>query len=134
MKRLLDTNTCIQILNRRIPQLREQMRQSAGDEIVRCDIVKAELFYGVEKCARGERIRATLEEFLSWFVSLPFDGAAARVYGRIKTELGRAGRLIGPNDLMIASIALANDLTLVTHNTSEFGRGNGLLMEDWQTP
>ena len=40
--------------------------------------------------------------------------------------------LIGPNDLLIASIALANGLTLVTHNTREFSRIPGLKLEDWQ--
>src|SRR5437763_12666753 len=42
-------------------------------------------------------------------------------------------RLIGGNDLMIAAIAQANGLTLVTHNTAEFGRIASLMMQDWQT-
>lgn len=39
---------------------------------------------------------------------------------------------IGPNDMLIAAIALANDLTLVTHNTAEFSRVPGLSLEDWE--
>ena len=42
------------------------------------------------------------------------------------------GMIIGPNDLMIAAIAVANDVIVVTHNTAEFGRVVGLTVEDWQ--
>ena len=66
------------------------------------------------------------------FVSLPFDDRTAVEYGRLRDHLGRLGLLIGPNDLLIAAIALANGLTLVTHNTKEFGRVPGLPLEDWQ--
>ena len=39
-------------------------------------------------------------------------------------------RQVGPY-LQIAAIALANNLTLVTHNAREFSRVPGLLLEDW---
>jgi len=42
------------------------------------------------------------------------------------------GQPIGPNDLLIAAIALANGVTLVTHNTDGFSRVTGLLIEDWE--
>jgi tRNA(fMet)-specific endonuclease VapC len=63
---------------------------------------------------------------------LPFDDAAAVVYGEIRAALAQAGTPIGPNDLQIAAIALANDLTLVTHNTREFTRVQGLKLADWE--
>jgi tRNA(fMet)-specific endonuclease VapC len=66
------------------------------------------------------------------FASLPFDDPAAEQYGRVREQLASAGMPIGPNDLLIASIALANGLTLVTHNTTEFSRVPGLAIEDWQ--
>ena len=66
------------------------------------------------------------------FESLPFDDTAAETYGRIRTDLAMQGTPIGPNDLMIASIALVHHLILVTHNTREFGRVAGLQLEDWQ--
>jgi tRNA(fMet)-specific endonuclease VapC len=46
--------------------------------------------------------------------------------------LASTGTLIGPNDLLIAAIALANGLTVVTHNSTEFSRAPGLTIEDWQ--
>jgi tRNA(fMet)-specific endonuclease VapC len=53
-------------------------------------------------------------------ISFSFGDAAARVYGEFRFFLARAGTPIGPNDLMIASIALAHKAELVTHNTKEF--------------
>lgn len=65
-------------------------------------------------------------------VSLPFDDRAADEYGRIRAYLARLGTPIGPNDLLIAAIALANNATLVTHNTTEFNRVPGLTIVDWE--
>jgi tRNA(fMet)-specific endonuclease VapC len=68
---------------------------------------------------------------LAPFASLPFDDRAAEHYGRIRADLTARGDLIGPNDLLIAAIALAHNLILVTHNVREFSRVGGLLWEDW---
>ncbi len=68
------------------------------------------------------------------FPSAPFDDASAEAYGRLRADLAAEGMLIGPNDLMIAAIALTHGLIVVTHNTAEFSRVAGLTLEDWQTP
>ena len=65
-------------------------------------------------------------------MSLPFDDQAASIYGQIRADLAGKGLSIGPNDLMIAAIALAKGVTLVTHNTREFNRVAGLSIEDWE--
>jgi tRNA(fMet)-specific endonuclease VapC len=75
---------------------------------------------------------ALIEQLRNRYTSLPFDDAAAQEYARIRFELEIAGRVIGPNDLLIAAIALANGVTLVTHNGAEFSRVPGLPVEDWQ--
>ena len=64
--------------------------------------------------------------------SLPFDDRSAVEYGVIRKRLESQGQVIGPNDMLIAAISLANDLTLVTHNVGEFSRVPGLRIEDWQ--
>ena len=67
------------------------------------------------------------------FLSFPFDGNAARHFGRIRADLAKTGNPIGPYDLQIAAIALSHSLTVVTHNTREFSRVSGLNLEDWET-
>ncbi|HEX2574295.1 MAG TPA: type II toxin-antitoxin system VapC family toxin, partial [Polyangia bacterium] len=89
-------------------------------------------FLRVEKSARRERNLAALEEFLASFMSLPFDGEAARMYGRIKADLYRQGRPIGANDLLIAAIALSRGLIVVTSNVQAFERVAGLQIETWE--
>jgi tRNA(fMet)-specific endonuclease VapC len=67
-------------------------------------------------------------------MSLPFDDRAAEEYGKTRAHLSSMGTLIGPNDLIIAATALAHGCTLVSHNTREFSRVPGLLLEDWEIP
>ncbi len=66
------------------------------------------------------------------FTYLPFDDQAGLIHGRIRALLAADGTPIGAYDLQIAAIALANNLTLVTHNTREFRRVEGLQIEDWE--
>ncbi|WP_026730880.1 type II toxin-antitoxin system tRNA(fMet)-specific endonuclease VapC [Fischerella sp. PCC 9605] len=132
MRYLLDTNVCIRYLNGRSVAIRERLQATRVADIAVCSIVKAELFYGAMRSNHPERTLARQQQFLNLFVSLPFDDAAAIIYGHIRADLAVSGTPIGPNDLQIASIVLANSLILVTHNTGEFGRVNGLQIEDWE--
>ena len=129
---LLDTNVCIRFLNGRSENIQTQLGSIDPSEIVLCSIVKAELFYGVMKSAYPTKNLAKLQYFVSRFTSLPFDDDAAESYGHIRAQLERAGTPIGPNDLQIAAIAVANNLTLITHNIREFSRVSNLLIEDWE--
>ena len=132
MTYLLDTNTCIRYLNGRAPNVLRRLQALPPNEVRVCAVVKAEMYFGAMKSANPISTLAQQRAFLDAFVSLPFDDAAAEAYGRLRAELARRGTPIGPNDLMIAAIALAHDLTLVTHNTSEFGRVPDLRLEDWE--
>src|SRR5262245_60481938 len=89
-----------------------------------CSVVLAELYYGAMHSGAAHQVAnlALIAKLRQQFVSLPFDDQAAEEYGRIREHLAALGTLIGPNDLMIAAIALVNRMTLVTHNTSEFSR------------
>ena len=75
---------------------------------------------------------ALLHQFFGQLISLPFDDAAAETFGKVRAHLFAAGTPIGPNDMQVAAIALANNLILVTHNTGEFSRVPGLQIEDWE--
>jgi tRNA(fMet)-specific endonuclease VapC len=112
--------------------VRQHLHALRPDDIAVCAPVKAELFYGAARSADPPRTLAALQAFFSPYVSLPFDDAAAEAYGRIRADLATRGTLIGPNDLLIAAIAVTSGLTLVTHNTGEFSRVAGLPLEDWE--
>jgi tRNA(fMet)-specific endonuclease VapC len=94
-------------------------------------IVKAELLYGIENSKRREENRASFENFMKAFEVTNLNDQALYHYAKIRSDLETAGKIIGANDLYIASIALAHNGTLVTHNTNEFKRINELTIEDW---
>lgn len=129
---LLDTNTCIGYLNGVADGVLRRMRTLPASEIAVCSVVKAELFYGAMKSGNPSKSLAEQRRFVSQFPSFAFDDQAAEEYGRIRAHLARQGRPIGPNDLLIASIALVQGATLVTHNTAEFSRVPNLMIEDWE--
>jgi len=129
---VLDTNACIRVLNNTSAALVKRMRGTDPAHIALCSVVKAELLYGARKSSRRADNLRLLERFFMPLTSLPFDDVCAEQYGVIRTELETAGTPIGPNDLMIAATALANDATLVTHNLQEFARVPGLRLEDWE--
>jgi tRNA(fMet)-specific endonuclease VapC len=131
MAYLLDTNTWIVYLKRSDSTVRARLQQLLPRKVLLCSIVKAELLHGAEKYGNRARRLTILAELFDPYVSVPFDDRAAGLYGRMRHELEKAGGMIGPNDLLIAAIALANGLTLVTHN-AEFRRVQGLRVEDWQ--
>ena len=129
---LLDTNVCVGILTGRSPKVVDKVRQLNPSEVRVCSVVRAELLFGARNSSRVEANLGLLDTFLAPFTSVPFDDLAADYYGRIRADLHRAGELIGPNDLLIAAMVLANNLVLVTHNVKEFGRVPGLRWVDWE--
>ena len=134
MSYLLDTNVCIRYLNGQSSAVKTRLQATDPSAVLLCSVVRAELLFGVAKSRASERTRARLDRFLHPFESLPFDDRAAEHYARIRAQLERRGVPIGPNDLMIAAIALAHDAVLVTANAREFARVEGLQWEDWEAP
>ena len=132
MHYLLDTNVCVVYLNGRSVSVRDRLLATPTEEIAVCSVVKAELFYGAFRSNNPKRTLERQQAFLSRFVSLPFEDEAALLAGQIRAKLASAGTPIGSYDLQIAAISLANNLTLVTHNTREFERVDGLQIEDWE--
>ena len=129
---LLDSNVCIHLLNGRHTTLIQRFRQYDPRQTVLCSMVKAELLRGA---LRSQRVELNLERLAIFFAplkSLPFDDNAAEHFARIGAELLKLGTPIGPNDLVIAATAQANQVTLVTHNSAEFSRVPGLRLEDWE--
>lgn len=129
---LPDTNVRIKYLNPGTSGVKDRMASIDWHSVYICSVVKAELLYGAEKSQRRDANMALLTKLFGGLKSLDFDDAAATIYGKIRADLSRKGTLIGPNDLLISSIAVANNATLVTHNTAEFNRVEGLTVEDWE--
>jgi tRNA(fMet)-specific endonuclease VapC len=130
---LLDTNAWIEYLNGRSPAIANRISTTRLSDLRLCSVVVAELAFGAHKGSRTADNLRVLNQLQSNFISIPFDDSAAAVYGQVRAHLERSGTSIGPNDLMIASIALANDLTLVTRNVREFSRVPSLKLENWST-
>ena len=101
-------------------------------DIALCSIVKAELLFGALRSEHKESNSQLLQNLFAPLNSFDFDDNAAEHYAQIRADLTAQGKLIGANDLMIAAIARANKATLITHNTGEFSRVQGLLIEDWE--
>ncbi len=131
---LLDSNVWITVLRRPTSALANRFRSERPADIRTCSVVVSELRHGCLRSAKSVANRAAVDSLFAPVTSLPFDDAAAEHFAQIRYFLERAGCMIGPYDMQIAAIARANGHTLVTHNTSEFNRVPGLMIEDWQTP
>lgn len=130
MRYLLDTNILVAMSKER-PGMSDRLAGYPAASVLLSSVVVAEIEYGIAKSARQEHNRRVFDCILQGFQIAAFDAAAARLYGPIRAELERQGRLIGPYDLMIAAHALALDAVLVTDNVGEFSRVEGLVMENW---
>jgi tRNA(fMet)-specific endonuclease VapC len=127
----LDTNTIIFVLNGKIPWFGNKVKYVSTAEIKIPSMVKAELMFGVHRCHNIEKKMEIITEFLDPYEIVPFDAEASMVYGRVKADLTAKRNMIGPNDLIIAATVLSRGGVLVTDNTKEFDRVEGLCVEDW---
>ena len=130
LKYLLDTNTCIFTIKNKPAHVRKRFSLNTSRLCI-SSVTLMELIYGAEKSQAPERNLAVLEGFIARLDVLNYDAAAAAHSGQIRAELSRQGLPIGPFDLMIAGHARSQGLIVVTNNTREFARVDGLRIEDW---
>lgn len=126
---LLDTNAVIALLNDAASPLARRVRQHKPADICISSIVAHELFYGAFKSQRAESNVAIVDSLQ--FEVLEFDKEDARRAGQIRAYLALNGSPIGPYDVLIAGQAQARSMILVTGNTDEFKRVEGLTIENW---
>ena len=126
MKYLLDTNICIYLIKNQYPEVLSKLLRVGFDKIVISTITLAELEYGVANSNRTFEVQTALLEFILPFEILDFNYSAASFYGKIRKELKDKGQPISDMDMLIASIAMANELIMVTNNEKEFKRISGL--------
>ncbi len=129
--RLLDTNICIYILKNKPVEVLEKFKKFDIGELKLTSITVAELYFGAYNSSYLERNISVIERFLIPFEIVNFDEKAAMEYGKIKAKLRKEGNIIGELDMQIASIAISNNLILVTNNIKEFARIENLDFENW---
>ena len=128
---MLDTCICVDYLRAKNENLLRKVRSFNPRKIKISTIVLAELLHGAYHSKRIEENMRTTIELISNFDVVPFGEAEADAYGRILDSLERKGQVIGSNDIMIAATALVRNAVLVTNNTREFSRIDGLKLDDW---
>lgn len=131
MKYMLDTNICIYAIKHKPDMVIKRFLQHDPEEMCVSAVTYAELMHGVEKSKAVEKNRIAMSLFLSPITILEFHALAAEEYGKIRAELETKGTPIGPMDMLIAGHARSEGLILVTNNTREFQRVEGLMVEDW---
>ena len=127
---LLDTNTCIYIINNRPPNVLERFRKYKAGEVGISSIAASELAYGVAKSGSVKN-RKALDLFLAPLQILPFNSQCLWFYADLRVSLEKQGLAIGPMDTLIAAQALSIGGTLVTNNIKEFMRVPKLKLENW---
>ncbi len=130
-RRLLDTDTAIEVLRGRNRPVVQRLAASPREDIALSAVTVAELFFGAHRSQNSDRSLALCREFCGSFEVLPLTSAAAELAAGVRANLEASGQRIGPHDVLIAGKALAGNRVLVTHNSREFGRILNLKIEDW---
>ena len=130
LRYMLDTDTCIYAINERPASLRGPFNR-LSEQICISTVALAELAFGAENSANPDKNLAAVQDFAGRLELIPFDENAAFHCGEIRAVLARKGRPIGAYDLMIGAHARSRGLILATNNTREFGRIEGLRLENW---
>ncbi len=127
----LDANTCIYYLKGTYPNIKAKIMALSPDEIKIPSVVKAELLLGAYKSNRRESNLEKIEAFLQPFEIKAFDDLVSYVYADIRSKAESTGKVVGPNDLLIAATTKFHDGVLVTNNTRELSMIGGLQLENW---
>jgi tRNA(fMet)-specific endonuclease VapC len=127
---LLDTDTIIYSLKGH-PAVQANLRDHLNDPIKVCIVTLMELYYGAHKSREMSGNLAKIRTLESSLEILPVDTGLPETFGRLKAELEKAGSPLDDFDLIIASCAIAHNLTLVTNNEKHFKRVSGLKQANW---
>lgn len=130
MKYLLDTNTCIYLLNGN-QQLMKKVQEGGAYSLALSYSVLAELYFGAYNSKRVDANLNRIEVFKRNLAILSESDESARLFGKIKADLRAKGNTIDDFDILIASVAVSNDCILITNNTIHFERIEDLKLENW---
>ena len=127
---LLDTNILSDLVRNPQGVVAAKIARAGETTVCTSIIVAAELRYGAIK-SNSAKLAERIDLILSALEVLPLEAPADHQYASLRHHLTRQGKPVGPNDLLIAAHALANDLTLITANVGEFSRVPGLKVKNW---
>jgi tRNA(fMet)-specific endonuclease VapC len=127
---MLDTNICIYVM-KNYPQVLREKFNSLAEQLCISSITLGELHYGAEKSASRAANLTAIENFVARLDVLPFGPKAAAHYGQVRSELEPAGTSCGLHDMQIGGHARSEGLIIVTNNTREFNRMQGIRVENW---
>jgi tRNA(fMet)-specific endonuclease VapC len=127
---LLDTNILSELVRDPHGPVAQRLARHPESDLFTSIVVACELRYSATKRGSAALTRR-IELLLASLEVAALEPGVDERHAQVRAELERQGHPIGANDLLIAAHALANDATLVTHNTSEFRRVPGLTVEDW---
>jgi tRNA(fMet)-specific endonuclease VapC len=128
---MLDTDTCIYLRKRRPAAVEQRFRSLQQGEVVMSLITYGELCNGALKCSAPDAALSNLQRLAQLLPVQTMTEDVALHYGEIRSSLEKSGQVIGGNDLWIAAHARALALILVTNNTAEFARMEGMQIESW---
>ena len=128
---LLDTDICIYIAKHRPPEVAERFKRLDVGRVGMSVITYGELYCGAEKSQHRDIAINKLSRLIELIPVVEMTTEVGRYYGEARSSLEKNGSPIGNNDLWIAAHALSLGVTVVTNNTGEFGRVNGLKVENW---
>ena len=127
----MDSCTVITIFNGNSVKAAAKLNSLSPNEVKIPSMVRGEILTGVYKNRRAERKLESITRILAPFETIPFDLNASEMYARIRADLEMKGNTIGPKDMIIAATVLSRGGILVTENTKEFRRVEGLHVENW---
>jgi tRNA(fMet)-specific endonuclease VapC len=128
---LLDTDTAIEVFRGRNMRAIATLSAHPRQDLALSVVTVAEMVFGAHRSSNPTGNLSLLTRFCSSFQILPLTRAGAEIAGRTRAHLENTGQRIGPHDVLIAGVALAEDRILVTHNSREFRRVPDLKFEDW---
>lgn len=129
---MLDTNICSFIIREKPFYIKDKLKsiEAQNHKIILSSIVVLELLYGAKK-KKSTKLTKVVTSFIDSFLIYDFDKNSGLYYADIRNDLESKGITIGSNDFFIAAHAKNMDVLLVTNNTKEFQRVEGLKLEDW---
>ena len=131
LRYLIDTNIWSALIRRSSPLLVARFSALALNQVFLSPIVWGELQVGYYKGDQTAQRSQAIAHISANSQLLVLDGAVSLAYAQLSAQLEQDGTPIGPNDTWIAAEALCHQLVLVTDNTREFSRVNGLTVENW---